>query len=136
VLELVKLSKRYGSTIAVHSISAVIPAGSVTGFIGPNGAGKSTTLRLIAGLDRPTSGCALVDGQSYADLPAPLWHVGALLEVRSAQPGRRVRDHLRWLAYSNRIPQSRVREVLDLCGIGSVGLVLTIGAVLLSRRDA
>jgi ABC-2 type transport system ATP-binding protein len=119
VIELHQLTKRYRSTVAVDAISTVIAAGSVTGLLGPNGAGKSTTLRMIVGLDRPTSGRALVDGRRHAERTAPLREVGALLEGRSAHPSRRAADHLRWLAYSNRIPQRRVGEVLELCGIGS-----------------
>jgi len=120
VIELVKLTKRYRSTVAVDAISAVVPAGSVTGLLGPNGAGKSTTLRMIVGLDRPSSGQALVDGRTHAERVTPLREVGAVLESGSANPGRRALDHLLWLAYSNRIPRSRAREVAELCGIGSV----------------
>ncbi len=55
------LSKRYGRTWAVRDLSFEVQPGKVTGFLGPNGAGKSTTMRSIVGLDRPTSGRALID---------------------------------------------------------------------------
>jgi ABC-2 type transport system ATP-binding protein len=82
MIELQQLTKRYGDKVAVDGVSATIPPGVVTGFLGPNGAGKSTTMRMILGLDRPTSGVALVNGRPYVELSAPLAEVGALLDVR------------------------------------------------------
>ncbi|HTJ33058.1 MAG TPA: ATP-binding cassette domain-containing protein [Dactylosporangium sp.] len=112
-----ELTKRYGRTIAVDGLSFAVRPGHVTGFLGPNGAGKSTTMRMILGLDRPTAGRALVGGRPYASLRRPLREVGALLEGRSAHPGRRAADHLRYLARSNDIPAARVGEVLALVGL-------------------
>ncbi|MGY5885046.1 ABC transporter ATP-binding protein [Modestobacter lacusdianchii] len=114
------LTKTYGSTTAVDHLSFTVEPGRVTGFLGPNGAGKSTTMRMILGLDRPTSGSATVNGRSYAASPAPLREVGALLEARALHPGRSARDHLRWLAASNGIPRARIDEVLDLVGLEAV----------------
>src|SRR3954471_9377778 len=114
------LTKIYGATPAVDGISFTVEPGRVTGFLGPNGAGKSTTMRMILGLDRPTAGTLTVNGHRYQDSPAPLREVGALLEARALPPGRSARDHLRWLAVSNRIPVQRVDEVLDLVGLASV----------------
>jgi len=74
----------------------------------------------VNGLDRPTAGRVLIDGRPYAALAEPLRRVGALLEARSVHGGRRAHHHLRWLAQTNRIPVSRVDEVLDLVGLTSV----------------
>ena len=115
-----QLTKTYGTTRAVDGIDVTVEPGRVTGFLGPNGAGKSTTMRMILGLDRPTSGSVTVSGRRYVDHPAPLREVGALLEARSVHPGRTARDHLRWLAASNGIPTTRVGEVLELVGLESV----------------
>lgn len=71
MIELQGLTKRYGDTLAVDGVSATIRPGVVTGFLGPNGAGKSTTMRLILGLDRPTSGAALVNGRRYVATACP-----------------------------------------------------------------
>ncbi|MFY1692440.1 ATP-binding cassette domain-containing protein [Plantactinospora sp. WMMB782] len=120
MIEVYGLSKRYGGTLAVDGISCTIRPGQVTGFLGPNGAGKSTTMRMILGLDRPSAGRVLVDGRTYPEHPVPLRAVGALLEARSAHPGRSAYHHLLWLAQSNRIPRSRVDEVLALVGLESV----------------
>jgi ABC-2 type transport system ATP-binding protein len=75
---------------------------------------------MVLGLDRPTAGRVTVNGHSYADSPAPLREVGALLEARALHPGRTARNHLRWLAASNGIPRTRVDEVLALVGLESV----------------
>lgn len=120
MIEVRGLTKRYGGTTAVDDLSFVVPPGQVTGFIGPNGSGKSTTMRMITGLDRPTSGVAWVNGRRYVDLSWPLREVGALLDARAFHPGRSARDHLLALAQSNGIVGSRVDEVLDLVGLGAV----------------
>ena len=65
MIEAVGLTKRYGDKIAVDHLSFTVPPGVVTGFLGPNGAGKSTTMRMLLGLDRPTSGTATINGRPY-----------------------------------------------------------------------
>ena len=119
-IEVRRLSKHYGPVAAVEDLTFDVAPGSVTAFLGRNGAGKSTTLRLLLGLDRPTAGTARVSGRNYAELAAPLRGVGALLESTAAHPGRTARDHLRWLAASNRIPVRRVGEVLELVDLAGV----------------
>jgi len=114
------LTKRYGAKTAVDDLSFTVRPGSVTGFLGPNGAGKSTTMRLLLGLDRPTSGQALVGGKRYREHRAPLREVGALLEARAVHPGRSARAHLVSLARTEGIPVRRVDEVLDLVGLTAV----------------
>ena len=111
------LTKRYGRTLAVDRLSFGVETGRVTGFVGPNGAGKSTTMRLVLGLDEPDAGRRRVGGRRYRDLRAPLCEVGALLDAGATHPGRRARNHLLWLARSNRLPARRVDEVLELVGL-------------------
>jgi len=120
MIELTDVTKRYGSTVAVDHLSFEVREGEVTGFLGPNGAGKSTTMRMIVGLDAPTSGQVTIDGHDYRDLRFPLRHVGALLEARAVHPGRTARNHLLWLADSNGIDRRRVDQVLDLVGLTEV----------------
>lgn len=112
------LTKTFGRTRAVDGLTCTVEPGVVTGFLGPNGAGKTTTMRMILGLDRPTSGTARIDGRRYADLTYPLRTVGALLDARQVHPNRTARRHLRWIAASNRIPARRVDEVLEMVGLG------------------
>jgi ABC-2 type transport system ATP-binding protein len=121
MIEVRDLTKRYGDSLAVDHLSFQVEPGRVTGFLGPNGAGKSTTMRLILGLDHPTSGTATINGKRYAELVAPLRSVGALLEAKSLHSGRSARNHLLFLAQTQALPRSRVDEVLDLVGLQSVG---------------
>ena len=121
MIELQELTKRYGRIEAVAGLTATIPTGAVTGFIGPNGAGKTTTMRMVAGLDRPTRGAALVDGHLLGEALVPLRTLGVVFDGRAALGSRRCVDHLRWIAEANRIPRARVAQVLQQCGIETVG---------------
>jgi ABC-2 type transport system ATP-binding protein len=120
MIEAQQLTKRYGEKTAVDRLDFVVKPGTVTGFLGPNGAGKSTTMRMIVGLDAPTSGSVSVNGRSYARHTAPLQEVGALLEAKSIHPGRSAFDHLMAQAYTHGIPRRRVDEVIELTGLQSV----------------
>jgi ABC-2 type transport system ATP-binding protein len=92
----------------------------VTGFLGPNGAGKSTTLRMIAGLDVPTSGQVRVNGRDYRSSRAPMAELGLLLEAKSVHPGRPARDHLLAIGQTAGIGKARVNEVIELVGLADV----------------
>jgi ABC-2 type transport system ATP-binding protein len=120
VIEARTLTKRYGSKLAVQELSFTVRPGVVTGFLGPNGSGKSTTMRMIMGLDAPTSGSVTVGGRRFHDLGWPLREVGALLEAKAIHPGRSARNHLMTIALANRIPKARVDTVLELVGLASV----------------
>jgi ABC-2 type transport system ATP-binding protein len=113
MIEVAGLTKRYGDKLAVDDLTFTVRPGVVTGFLGPNGAGKSTTMRLILGLDAPTRGSATVNGKPYREHAAPLREVGALLEARSAHPGRSAYRHLLALAQTCGIHRSRVDEVIE-----------------------
>ena len=114
------LTKRYGKTVAVGDLTFDVTPGVVTGFLGPNGSGKSTTMRMIMGLDAPSSGSALVNGKSFAALSWPLREVGALLDAKAFHPARSAYNHLRCLAKTNDIPRRRIEEVLGIVGLDSV----------------
>jgi ABC-2 type transport system ATP-binding protein len=120
MIEARHLTKRYGEKTAVDRLDFTVRPGAVTGFLGPNGSGKSTTMRMIIGLDAPTAGSVTVNGRPYAQHPAPLHEVGALLEAKSIHPGRSAFDHLMALAYTHGIPRRRVDEVIELTGLRSV----------------
>ncbi len=120
MIEVRELTKDYGDERAVNRLSFTARPGVVTGVLGPNGAGKSTTMRIILGLDTPTSGTALVNGQRCATIDRPMHTVGALLDTETMHGGHRAADHLRCLARSNGIGQLRVAEVLDEVGLSAV----------------
>ncbi|MDP9117228.1 MAG: ATP-binding cassette domain-containing protein [Actinomycetota bacterium] len=120
MIEVENLSKRYGDKLAVDGLSFVIQPGIVTGFLGPNGAGKSTTMRMIAGLDEPTTGNVRVNGQQYRNSSAPMHELGMLLEAKAVHTGRSARNHLLALAQTNGIGRRRVEEVLDMVGLTEV----------------
>ncbi|MFD8483758.1 ABC transporter ATP-binding protein [Kitasatospora sp. NPDC059673] len=117
MIEIRDLTKAYGERRAVDGLGFRVEAGRVTGFLGPNGAGKSTTLRMVLGLDRPTSGTALIDGRPYHRLTEPLRRVGALLDAQAVHGGRTATGHLRWIAASHALPARRIDEVLALVGL-------------------
>jgi ABC-2 type transport system ATP-binding protein len=117
VIEIRNLSKRYGAVLAVDGLTFEVTPGKITGFLGPNGAGKSTTMRLVLGLDAPTSGTTSIAGRAYRSLEHPLREVGALLDAGAVHGGRTAVAHLRSIAATDRISPARVTEVLDQVGI-------------------
>jgi len=120
MIEVENLSKRYGDKLAVDGLNFVVQPGMVTGFLGPNGAGKSTTMRMIAGLDAPTTGRVVVNGGDYRSAAAPMAELGVLLEAKAVHTGRSARNHLLSLAQSNGIGRRRVDEVIDIVGLQQV----------------
>ena len=120
MIEAKGLTKRYGDTLAVDDLSFSVAPGKITGFLGPNGAGKTTTMRLILGLDRPTSGQVTVDGKPFVRVAQPMRKVGALLDAKALHGGRSAYSHLLCLAQSNNLPAKRVDEVLGLVGLTEV----------------
>ena len=114
------LTKRYGDKVAVDDLSFVVRPGIVTGFLGPNGAGKSTTMRMILGLDAPTSGRVTVNGKPFAEHARPIHEIGALLEARAIHTGRSARNHLLAMAATAGIGRQRVEEVIEMVGLTAV----------------
>ena len=120
MIEVRGLTKRFGRTVAVNDLSFDVRPGRVTGFLGPNGSGKSTSMRCMLALDRPDAGTATFDGRRYDSMRKPLFEVGALLDAGYVHPGRQGRNHLRMIAASNGIKDTRVDEVLALVGLTDV----------------
>jgi len=120
MIEARRLTKRYGEKVAVDDLTFDVKPGIVTGFLGPNGAGKSTTMRMILGLDAPTSGSVTVDGKPYAELTRPMQAVGALLEASAVHTSRSAYNHLRALAATHGISRARVDEVIEMVGLQDV----------------
>ena len=120
MIEVRNLTKRFGASTAVDDLSFTVRPGVVTGFLGPNGAGKSTTMRMMVGLDNPTSGEALINGIPYRDLERPAHTVGCLLDASWTHAHRSAGAHLKMIAAAGGFPDSRVDEVLALVGLTDV----------------
>jgi ABC-2 type transport system ATP-binding protein len=118
MIEIHELTKRYGSVTAVAGLTFTVRPGEVTGFLGPNGAGKSTTMRMILGLDQPTSGTVLVNGKPPRAHAAPLRELGGMLDPRAVHPTRSAYHHLLALAQTSGIRRSRVDELIEAVGLG------------------
>ena len=116
-IEVSRLRKRFGATVALDGMTFTVAPGQVTGFVGPNGAGKSTTMRVIVGLDAPDEGHALVGGQPYRSWRRPLTVLGSLLDAGALQPSRTGRHHLLWLAHSQGLGAGRVDAVIEQAGL-------------------
>lgn len=117
MLTIQQLVKRRGDRRILNGISFQARPGRVTGFLGPNGAGKSSTLRILLGLDRASSGRALIHGKPYAELGRPLSTIGAVLDGSGAHRARTGRAHLRWIARAAGLPAARVEAVLEIVGL-------------------
>ncbi|MEW2519136.1 ABC transporter ATP-binding protein [Actinacidiphila alni] len=120
MIQAVGLTKQYGGKTAVYNLSFQVRPGTVTGFLGPNGSGKSTTMRMILGLDEPTSGQVTIGGVPYRQLPNAPRKVGALLDAKAVHGGRSARQHLLCVAQLSGIPARRVDEVLGVVGLQDV----------------
>ena len=114
------VTKRYGDKVALDDVTFSVQPGLVTGFVGPNGAGKSTLMRLVIGLDAPSSGAVTVNGRAYRDHAAPLHEVGAMLDARAIHPGRSAASHLLAMAQTHGIARARVDDVIDTVGLPDV----------------
>jgi len=120
MIQVQHLSRRFGSIPALDDLTFEVRPGVITGFLGPNGAGKSTAMRTMVGLTTPSSGRALIEGRPYRELREPLRTVGAVLDGNGFHPARTAGSHLGYLAAANRLPKTRVHEVLGLTGLEAV----------------
>ncbi|WP_264555945.1 ABC transporter ATP-binding protein [Halocatena marina] len=95
-IEMVALTKRFGSVTAVDGVDLAVRSGSVFGLLGPNGAGKSTMIDLVLGLKTPTEGQVSVFGTNMTSDPRPARHrIGVLPEQYDVYDGMSGREHIR-----------------------------------------
>jgi ABC-2 type transport system ATP-binding protein len=130
-----RLTKKYGTTLAVDDVSFTAEAGRVTGFLGPNGAGKSTTLRVMVGLTRPDAGSATISGRHYVDLPNPGREVGVLLDASAQHAGRTGREILTLAQQFMGIPRGRVEEMLETVSLTPTEASRRVGEYSLGMRQ-
>ena len=120
MIEAQALTKDYAKKRAVDDLTFTVRPGHRHRLPRSERSGKSTTMRLILGLDRPTTGTVTVNGKRYREHAAPLHEVGALLEARAVHTGRSAYNHLLALAQTHGIPRSRVEQLIDMVGLREV----------------
>jgi ABC-2 type transport system ATP-binding protein len=116
-----RLTKRFGSRVAVDEVSFSVPVGTVAGLIGPNGAGKTTIMAMLLGLVQPSGGSATVLGSPVSKRTEYLSRVGALIEAPAFHPGVSGVDNLRALAVLGSHPTVGLDGLVDLVGLTGRG---------------
>ncbi len=119
-----KLSKSFGRVQAVSDISLTISDGQFITFLGPSGCGKTTTLRMIAGLEEPTSGRIYIDGKLVNDLPPKDRDVAMVFQAYALYPHMSVWENMEFPLKARKLPRQeiyrRVKETADLLRIGDL----------------
>jgi putrescine transport system ATP-binding protein len=119
------ITKRWGSTVAVENVSLDIEAGEFFALLGPSGCGKTTLLRMLAGLEVPTEGHILIDGQDMADIPPNKRAVNMVFQSYAVFPHMTVTDNVAYGLKIEGVPQPerdrRVQDALDLVQLGHLG---------------
>jgi len=116
------LTKQYGGAAAIHGVSFTVPAGSFTVLLGPSGCGKSTTLRMIAGLDTPTSGTIRIGDRDVTDLPPAKRRISMVFQSYALFPHLSVRENILFGLRVRKEPardfDRRLQRVAGLLGLG------------------
>jgi len=117
-LELVNLTKRYGSVIAVDRVNLDVERGEIVTLLGPSGCGKTTILRMIAGLTCPDEGDIYIEGVRVTDTPPEKRGVGMVFQNYALWPHMTVYENIAFGLRLKKLPKSeidkRVKEVLEL----------------------
>ena len=113
------VTKRYRGVDALTDLTLDVPAGAVYGFLGPNGAGKTTALKILAGLTRPTSGTAVVDGIAVDVQGAHRARIGYLAQDPRFYGWMTGRQTLEYVAgfFMPRASAARIAELVELVGL-------------------
>ncbi len=123
-VRLVNVTKRFGTVVALDRVDLEVPEGRLVTLLGPSGCGKTTTLRIIAGLERPTSGQVWIGHEDVTDLPAAQRGVTMVFQSYALFPHLTVFENvaygLRVQRLSAREVSRRVLEALELVGLPQV----------------
>jgi sulfate transport system ATP-binding protein len=124
-IELKNVSKRFGEVAAVHNVSFSVKEGELMALLGPSGGGKTTVLRMIAGLEMPTSGDVLIRGQRMNDVSVQRRNIGFVFQNYALFKNMNVSENV---AFGLRIKkwkladiQARIAELLKLFGLEGLG---------------
>ncbi len=124
-LQLVNLTKRFGTTAAVHEFSLDVQNGELMCLLGPSGCGKTTTLRMIGGFITPDSGDILIDGRSVLPMPPERRPTAMVFQRYNLWPHMTVADNIAFGLRLRHMPapriQQKVQETLDLVGLPQAG---------------
>ncbi|MCD4674774.1 MAG: ABC transporter ATP-binding protein, partial [Desulfobacula sp.] len=96
------IEKRYGKVVAVKKMDLEIPEGSLVTLLGPSGCGKTTLLRMLAGLEPPTSGDIYIKGKRINDTPIHKRNLGMIFQNYALFPHKSISDNVAFgLKYRN-----------------------------------
>jgi len=120
-----ELRRVYGDASALDGLSIALSPGELIVLLGPSGCGKTTALRIVAGLDQPTSGTVEVDGRDVTRVPANKRDMGMVFQAYSLFPHLTVAENvafgLKLRGVDRRKRRSRAQDMLDLVGLGAMG---------------
>ncbi len=120
-VRLERVTKAFGEVVAVKEVSFTVPDGSFTVILGPSGCGKTTTLRMIAGLETPTSGRIYIGGEDVTDLPPKRRDIAMVFQNYALYPHMTVYDNMAFGLKMRKIPREeinrRVREAARILGL-------------------
>ena len=120
-IQLKNVRKKFGNDVVIDNLNLEIKDGSFTVLVGPSGCGKSTTLRMITGLDEPTSGDILIDGHKINDLTPGKRDIAMVFQNYALYPTMTIRENIEFGLENKKVPkEERQRRVKDICEI--VGL--------------
>lgn len=125
VLETRSLKKYFGRIRAVDGIDLKLKDGELLAVLGPSGSGKSTLMRMVAGLEEPSSGDILVDGRSVVGVPPGRRNVAMVFQSFALYPHMNVRENIRFPLVARKVPEGQQKEKIDwVTGILDIGDLL------------
>ena len=120
-IQLRNVKKKFGSDVVIENLNLDIADGSFTVLVGPSGCGKSTTLRMITGLDEPTSGDIYIDDHKINDLTPGKRDIAMVFQNYALYPTMTVRENIEFGLENKKVPkEERKKRVSEICEI--VGL--------------
>ena len=120
-ISLHNVTKAYGKDVVIENLNLEIRAGSFTVLVGPSGCGKSTTLRMITGLDAPTSGDVLLDGERVNEVAPGKRDISMVFQNYALYPTMTVEENIEFGLINKKVPaeerKRRIREVCEVVGL-------------------